>query len=288
VYDPAMPITLARRLLIVPVLLALVVSSGCLEFERAITLNKNLSGKATFRMTMNMEAMARFGVQMDHQMSGKPGEVTEEEIAAAIKEMSAGMAAQQPTEDLKAKVGPLPPGFTLIDTSQKLDGLKMIVSVTIGFDDVRKLPSFKMADPSPNAMSANDQIQPFEGIEVKDEGSTLLITAKLLTTGDSKMMAPGPAAPGEKPAPAEGLTDMFNGMLGPMGGDAGLKALVDGMMKGMKETFRLETPMTVVDTNATKREPGAVVWEQSLEALDKAKTASPNWKSPVMTVRVKK
>jgi hypothetical protein len=77
-------------------------------------------------------------------------------------------------------------------------------------------------------------------------------------------------------------------MLGSMGAEAGMKSLVDGMMKDMKETFRLETPMTIVETNATKRETGAVVWEQTMEAQMKAQAASANWKSPVMSVRVKK
>jgi hypothetical protein len=286
-YHPFMPTSPARKLVAVFAFLALFASTGCIEFGRTIVLNKDLSGKATFRMTMNMEAMARVGAQMEHQMSGKTGALTEEEIAKAVKEMSSQMATQTPP-DMKASLAKLPPGFTLIDATQKLDGLKMTINVTIGFADIRKLPSFKMSDPSPNAMTDKDQLQPFEGIEIKDEGATLLITAKLLTTGDSKMMAGAPAAAGETPAAAEGLTDAINAMVGTMGGEAGLMAMVESMVKEMKETFRLETSMTVVETNATKREPGAVIWEHAMETLAKAKTASPDWKSPVMSVRVRK
>jgi hypothetical protein len=132
-------------------------------------------------------------------------------------------------------------------------------------------------------------LQPFDGIEIKDEGTTLLITAKLLTNGDSKMMAPkaDPGAGGTAP-PAEGITDLFKELTDGMGGDAGMKKMVDEMMKGFGETFRIETPMTIVDTNATKREPGAVVWQQTLDDLMKAASAGGKPPSTSMTVRVKK
>ena len=283
-----MPTTLVRKGLISLMMLALVASTGCIEFERAITLNKDLSGTAKFRMTMNMEPVARIAAAMEHSMSGKPGDATEEEVQAAIKKMSDEVAAKDKQADQKPTVGELPEGFKLLDLTQKMDGLKMTISATIGFKDVRKLPSLKLTDPSHTGVSGDADIQPFEGIEVKDEGSTILITAKLLMTGDTKMMAPkaDPAA-GATPPPPEGLNDLLKQMMEGMGGEAGLQKQMEAMMKDFGEILRIDTPMTVVDTNATKREPGAVIWQQTITDLMNAK---PGAAAPGMTMslRVKK
>jgi len=270
---------------------AVVASTGCIEFERVITLNKDLSGTAKFRMTMNMEVMARFAAQMEHGMSGKAGDVTEAEIQDAIKKMKDDMAGQ-PQPDPKTIAPTLPEGFTLVDISQKLDGLKMTVSATIGFKDIRKLAALKMSDPSSNGMSDND-LQPFEGIEVKDEGQTLLITAKLLTTGDSKMMAPkadAKAGLGAATVAPEGVTDAIKGMVDGMGAGDALKTQLEATMKEFREIFRVETPMTVVETNATKREASSAVWEYSMDSLMKMQTPGSGTKPPVVTmsIRVKK
>src|SRR5262245_53081563 len=134
-----MPIKLVRTFLFVTLLGAVLATTGCIEFERAITLNKDLSGKAKFRMTMNMEPMARIAAAMEHSMTGKPGAVTEEEVQAAIKKMKEESASKNEKPPTAADLGKLPDGFTVEDISQKIDGLKMTVSVTIGFKDVRKL-----------------------------------------------------------------------------------------------------------------------------------------------------
>jgi hypothetical protein len=134
-----MPATLVRKGLVSLMLLALVASAGCIEFERVITLNKDLSGTAKFRMTMNMEPMARIAAAMEHSMSGKPGDPTEDEVQAAIKKMTDEAAAKNTQADQKPTVGELPEGFKLLDLTQKMDGLKMTISATIGFTDVRKL-----------------------------------------------------------------------------------------------------------------------------------------------------
>jgi len=265
---------------------AVVASTGCIEFERVITLNKDLSGKAKFRMTMNMEPMARFAASMEHSMSGKPGDVTEAEVQEAIKKMKDESAAKTQQKPTAADIGKLPDGFTVEDIQQQMDGLKMTVSVTIGFKDVRKLATLKMGDPSHNPADAD--LQPFEGIEIKDEGSTLLITAKLLTNGDTKMMAPK-ADPGDaKAPPPEGLNDMLKGMMDGMGGEAGMKKQMEAMMKDFGETFSIETPMTVVETNATARVPGGVVWKQTMADLMKAASAGGKPPATTMTVRLRK
>lgn len=264
----------------------LTASAGCLEFERALTLNKDLSGKARFRITMNMEPMARIMAAMDHGMSGKPGDVTEEEVQAAIKKMSEDGQAKNQKPPTAADIGKLPDGFTVEDISQKFEGLKMTLSVTIGFKDVRKLSTLKMSDPSSTGSDAD--LQPFEGIEVKDEGSTLLITAKLLTNGDTKMMAPKADPGAAKAPPPEGINDMMKEMMSGMGGDAAMQKQLEAAMNDFGEIFRIETPMTVVETNASRRETGAVVWQQKFSDLMKAAASGGTPPPMTMSVRLKK
>lgn len=283
-----MPMRLARSFLFVTLLGAVLATTGCIEFERAITLNKDLSGRAKFRMTMDMEPMARIAASMEHSMTGKPGAVTEEEVQAAIKKLKEESASRNEKPPTAADIGKLPDGFTVEDIQQKLDGLKMTISVTIGFKDVRKLATLKMGDPSNTGATGDGDLQPFEGIEIKDEGSTLLITAKLLTTGDSKLMAPKADAPGAAAPPPEGLNDMLKEMMSGMGGDAALEKQMKDAMSTFGEIFRIESPMAVVDTNATRREAGTVVWQQTM--ADLMKTAGAGGKPPavVMSVRLKK
>ena len=120
---------LLRFALLGVLLASLGASTGCIEFERVISLNKDLSGKAKFRMTMNMEPMARIAAAMEHSMSGKPGAVTEEEVQAAIKKMKEEGATKNEKPPTAADLGKLPEGFTVEDITQKIDGLKMTVSV---------------------------------------------------------------------------------------------------------------------------------------------------------------
>ena len=50
---------------------ALVVSTGCFDIEQSLTLNKDLSGKAGFKMGVDMEPMVLFMAQMARGMEGK-------------------------------------------------------------------------------------------------------------------------------------------------------------------------------------------------------------------------
>jgi hypothetical protein len=63
---------------------------------------------------------------------------------------------------------------------------------------------------------------------------------------------------------------------------------MEAAMKDFGEIFRIETPMAVVDTNATKRESGAVVWQQTLADLQKAAAAGGKPPSTTLSVRLRK
>lgn len=291
---PALP----RRIAAVCAFFALFLSTGCIEFERVIVLKQNLSGTASFKMTMNMEPMARFALDMERGMTGKTGEPTKEELAEATQKMIDEMKTQQaaqPPLDKKAYAATLPAGITLTDAVQKLDGLKMSVSMTLGFDDVRKLASLRLKDPMPSGPADND-LQPFNGLEIKDEGKTLLITAKGVTSGDAKIMAPDKDAPpasasatAAADAAGQSFADAMKEMLDSMGGADAMKTQMESIMKDMKEVLRIETPLAVVDTNATKRQAGVLLWEVNFETMMKAQAAGAKTPPPqVFTLRVRK
>jgi hypothetical protein len=293
-----MPSSLPRRLAAVFAFAALFVSTGCIEFERVIVLKQDLSGTASFTMTINMEPMATFAMDMARSAGGGGAAPTEQEIADAKKGFAEGMAKQQasqPPLDKKAYAASLPAGITLIDAVQKLDGMKMKISMSLGFDDVKKLATLRLKDPMPSGAPSDNDLQPFNGLEIKDEGRTLLITAKGVTSGDAKIVAPdkdaaaataGATAAAE--AAGQSLADAMKEMMDSMGGADAMKSKMEGMMKDMREVLRIETPLAVVDTNATKREPGAIVWEVNFETLMKAMAGGSTPPPQIMTLRIRK
>src|SRR5262245_22707437 len=86
-------------------------ATGCIEFERTLVINKDVSGQASFRMTMNLEPMVRFAAEMEQKSRGKTGALTEEDLAAARKEFAKDVAADF-KKDAKPDLGTLPAGFT--------------------------------------------------------------------------------------------------------------------------------------------------------------------------------
>ena len=63
--------------------------TGCFDVEQAMTLQKDLSGKAAFSMTVNMEPMVLFMARMQREMAGQTGEPTAAEIDKAKKDFLA-------------------------------------------------------------------------------------------------------------------------------------------------------------------------------------------------------
>src|SRR4029434_10483779 len=127
---------------------AVVSTAGCLQFERAFVINKDFSGQATFRITMNMEPMVRMMAEMQQKSKGVEAPLTEEALPAAKKEFAAEMEKDMKKE-LKGEMPALPPGFKLVDMTQKVDGLKIIIGVTVKADDMRKLNTLEVSDVSP-------------------------------------------------------------------------------------------------------------------------------------------
>jgi hypothetical protein len=223
---------------------------GCFDVEQAMKLQKDLSGTAAFSMTVNMEPMVLFMVRMQREMAGKKGEPTAAEIAQAKKEF---LASKKETKDdpaeQKAEIEKsLPPGVKLLESSMKDEGLKIAAHFVFGFDHISKLSQIKFPkkEGAEQPGQKNPFDQPFSGLQVKDEGSTLLLT-----------MEPTNPVAEQK----EQTADMN---LSPE-----MKQQMEDAFKGLRVAFKIDAPFQVVEHNATRKEGQTLVWEYDLKAMEK-------------------
>jgi hypothetical protein len=224
--------------------------AGCFDVEQTISLQRDLSGKAGFRMTVDLEPMVVIMAGMQHSMSGKTGEPTPAEIEQARKEFleqqkkDAPAAKQQEHAEQKAKLEQsLPPGVKLLSSSIDEQGLKIVVRFEFGFDDVRKLTRIKMPEKSGEGSgpAKNPYQEPFAGLKVVDEGSTLLVTLGGVDPASPLKNQDAKGAPGaESPEMQKALAAAF---------------------QNARFAFKLDSPLQVVETNATRRDGHTLYWE---------------------------
>ena len=251
-----------RKLKAVGLLLgACLVLTGCFDVEQSLVLQKDMSGKAGFTMKVDMEPMVYFMAQMQHSMSGKEGEATKEEIAAAKKDF----LTKKKTEDKPDMAGDkvklekdLPPGIKLLDASMKDEGLKMTVHLLFAFDNAAKLGMIHLPKkdgekggaeaeaPGPGGGPGNPFDEPFAGLTLKDEGKTLLLTSKTVN-------------------PAAEQTDKMPEM------KPEEQKQIEQIFKGLRIAWKIEAPFDVVESNATRRDGHTLYWEYDFKTLQKMK-----------------
>jgi hypothetical protein len=226
--------------------------TGCFDVEQALKLKKDMSGEAGFSMTVNMEPMMLFMLRMQREMAGQKGEPTAAEIAKAKQEFLASKKTETSGDPMAQKAEiekSLPAGVKLLDSSVKDEGLKLSARFRFGFDHISKLsqiqfPKKEGADQQPGAKNPFDQ--PFSGLQVKDEGKTLLLT----------MEATNPAAEQKEQAAEMDLSPE-------------MKKQVEDAFKGLRLAFKIDAPFEVVEHNATRKEGQTLVWEYDLKSLEK-------------------
>jgi hypothetical protein len=255
-----------KRILTLGLVAGLLTATGCFDVEQAMTLQKDLSGKAAFSMSVNMEPMVLFMVRMQREMEGKTGEPTAAEIEKAKKEFLASKTEKQ--EDPKIQEEEvrksLPPGIKLLESSIKDDELKMTVRFVFGFDHISKLANIKFPNEGEEGQPGpkNPFDEPFAGLQVKDEGGTLLLTTEAIN----------PAA--EQKAQTADMD------LSPE-----MKKQMEDAFKGLRVAFKIDAPFEVLEHNATRKEGKTLVWEYDLKSLEKM---TPEQLSQGVRVRFKK
>ncbi len=242
--------TIRRSILLTLALAAVLLLTGCFDIEQSMTLNQDLSGTAGFSMTVNFEPMVLMMLRMQREMAGTKGDPTPAEVDKARKEFLANKKEKGPAADIATQKADfeksLPPGVKVLDTGVDDQGLKMRIHVKLQFDDVNKLRLVHLSkdegqgQPGPK----NPYSDPFTGLTVKDEGKTILLTSAAV----DPMKEQGQGGP--EPTPE-------------------MKKQMEEAFQGFRVAFKLDTPMTVVESNATRKDGHTLYWEYDLKSLEK-------------------
>jgi len=226
--------------------------ADCFDVEQSMSLQKDLSGTAGFQMTVNFEPMALMMLRMQREMAGTKGDPTPAEIEKARQEFLASKKDKSPAEDWKAKRAEfeksLPPGVQLLDGGADDEGMKMRVHVKFRFDNVAKLGQIRFSkEAAQQGGPKNPYDSPFNGLKVVDEGKTVLLTSAAVDPLKDPASQPG-GGPEMTPEIKQQMAEAF---------------------KGMRVAFKLDTPMEVVESNATRRDGHTLYWEYDLATMEK-------------------
>lgn len=237
-----------KKLMALSLAAGLMAVIGCFDVEQSMTLQKDLSGKAAFSMTVNMEPMVLFMTRMQREMEGKKGDPTPAEIEKAKKDFIASKKTKEDPAEQKAEVEKnLPPGIKLLESSVKDEGLKMSVRLVFGFDHISKLANIQLSKKDGEQPGAKNPFdQPFSGLQVKDEGKTLLLTTEAIN----------PAAEQKEQTAGMDLTPE-------------MKKQMEDAFKGLRVAFKIDAPFEVLESNATRKEGKTLIWEYDLKTMEK-------------------
>jgi hypothetical protein len=244
--------------------------AGCFDIEQTISIQKDLSGKAGFAMTVDMEPMALFMLHMQRQMEGKTGEPTQEEVDKARQELLSKVTKPEATFKKEEVEKELPSGVKLLEGDVRDEGLKIKARFLFGVDRITKLSEVRLEKKDANVVGAgepqredpNPFSQPFDGLEIKDEGGTLLVTSKTANPiADQKAQADSMDAPPEA------------------------KKLLEKAFSGLRLAVKIDAPFEVLEHNATRKEGNVLIWEYDLKAFEKM---TPEQAAQGVRVRYKK
>ena len=234
----------------------LIVMSACMDYEAGVAFNKDLTGKATFKMTMDLSTFVN---NLMGAMAARGGGPPQDEMVSQLKtelanQLSAGLFD---AEQLKKN---LPAGITLLDSSQKLDELKILMSFSFAFTDATKLPLLELPPPKlPTGATASigsNSMKPFENLVITSDDTTVSIVTK------PKSETPSTSDPAATKAAALAAVSQAKTQLESQG--------MGDMLKGIsfRMAMRFEVPQTVIEQNATRKEGDAYIWEVKIDSLD--------------------
>ena len=223
--------------------------AGCFEVEQSINLEKDLSGTADFHLGVDLEPMIVVMAQFAHEMEGKKGPLTAEELAKAKadfkKSQKTTTTEDKPSSDEVAKS--LPDGVKLLGFNVTEREFGMATDFRFGFDRLSSLVGVKLPSKSggdPTQKSVIDS--PFEGLEIAEKGDTFTIRSKAQNPVDN-VKAEASDAPKL---------------------DADTEKMVRDAFAKMRVVYRITAPFTVVSHNATRREGNTLVWEYDMKRFE--------------------
>lgn len=241
-----------RRLAAALIAASSLATAACFSLDQTLTIEKDMAGTAGVSMKLDLEPMVGFVALMMRSVTGKSGAPTAEELAEARKELLESVKespASNFEKEKKELADKLPAGVRLLDATFKEDGLTLAAHLRFGFDQASKLRDIKL-DPqgaAPGPMGNNPMGSPFLGLQVIDEGRTLLVTS-----------------PARNPI-ADQKTQLDQ--MPPL--DAAMKSQLELMLQGLRVGFRITAPFEVVEHNANRKEGNTLVWEYDMTSLEK-------------------
>lgn len=240
----------------VVVLLTLFLTAGCFEIDQAIVLEKDLSGTADFHLGVDLEPMVVIMAQFAHEMEGKKGPVSAEDLAKARAEFkksssSSTSEAKEPTRgDIEKD---LPEGVKLLDYKVAERDLGVATDFKFGFDRIHRLVGVKLPSKGGGDPTQKNVIDsPFQGLELEEKGDTITLRTKPINPQEAvqKEAAEAPKM------------------------DAETEKLMKNAFGKMRVTYRITAPFTIVSHNATRKQGNTLVWEFDMarfEELSKSK-----------------
>jgi hypothetical protein len=252
---------LIAPLVLVLSLVLLVATAGCLDMEAGVAFNKDMTGTATFKMTMDMGAILNKVVDGMAARGGgpPPADLMPMLTSQLATQFGNGMVN---VDELKKT---LPEGVTLTNSSQSFADLKMVMNFAFAFKDASKLADIALVmTPPPGAgvpAGASPPIKPFDIFAIKDEGDTISIGMKAKEPAAGAAVDPEKAKADVKAAVNDAKSQLDQ---------AGLGSILDGA--SMRVAYRFDVPQTVLEQNATRKEGTAYIWETKLDnvtSLDK-------------------
>jgi hypothetical protein len=238
------------------------------DIETSVSLKGDLSGKASVRVTADIEGFLQGMAGIWRHMPGfkapTPAEIHQRALAVV-----AAAAAKKP-EDLerqRAELGKsLPPGVKLASIALQYQGTTMLSQLDFDFDDVRKLWQIQLPQspnnllqpgaasrPASQATKAADSSseaadprslpyrdfydRPFYGLVVNDMSTMVSVMVTFAN----------PVAFARLVVPKQGTIPARDEALRPF--------------EGSRFIFKLDSPLAVHETNATRHDEHSLLWE---------------------------
>lgn len=221
---------------------AALLTAGCVQIDYGIALERDLSGTSDLEMTIDLDRVAYASAAVQAAFTNDGGAPTQEQIEEARDDLMSDIEADEDDFDeaeLRAEIEEdLPDGMSVRYARQRRDGLKHRVELGFAFDHVDRLREMRMKDDDGEGEFGFEGSAPFEGLEILQEGDEIVVRNE----------------------PIDPIEDVSSdGMLS--------EDIVEGLLKDLRVTFRLETPFRVVEHNATRVEGGTLIWVFDYERL---------------------
>lgn len=231
-------------------------ATACLDMEAGVAFNRDMTGKAAFKMSMDL---GPFVANMMDAIAARAGTPPPADLAAQFQaqiatELGNGMID---VEQLKTT---LPAGVTLADSSQTFNDMKMVMTFTFAFKDAAMLPQIALPQTSRPNMNGvpKSPLKPFEMFVFTDDGTTMSIATK-------PNAANGDAAAGSDPAKAKDDAKAAMAQAKAQLDQAGLGSMLDGA--SITAAYRFDIPQTVIEHNATRKEGTTYIWEMKVDSI---------------------